>query len=371
MASTYPGFSTPTHIVTGLGARSTLAEHVRSLGGRRVALFGDRGLAQIGALEQFEEQLRSDEAIELVSTVYADVNPTVPAAEGYAAPLAWEGVDAIIAVGGGSTLSLAKAVALAIPNPDPLMTYAWGFGLAPRRPLPTIAIPTTAGSGAEVSSTFVLYGDDVVSSVAFTGPGYEPDVALLDGELLVDLPDAPMRDAALDAYSHAFEALWGKRATTFSTAAAFEALRLIRSLLPKALDDRDPTVLHPLLEASTLANIACGNAGLGLVHALTSASSIHVPHGRQNGILLPIVAEFNRPLLSDAARAEIDLIDDFYERIGAERRYPPEALPDDAVEAMVAAAAPSPLRLNNLRETSDEELRRLAIAALAPEGAAR
>jgi len=360
-----PTFSTPTLIATGLGSRWTVGEHARSLGGGTTALFGDASLADAGFLGPIEDQLRVAEGVTLGRTVLSGVNPTVADAEQWAAELAQQGIDVIVAVGGGSTQSLAKAVALRLTNARPILDYAWGARPLSERPIPTIAIPTTAGSGAEVSSTFVLYDDAASSSIAFPARGNEPDVALLDGELLISLPEDPMRDAALDAYSHAFEALWGRRATTFSSSAAFEALGLIRRLLPVAMADRRPEDLQLLLEASTLANIACGNAGLGLVHALTSASGIHVPHGRQNGIVLPIVAEFNRPLLSDAARAEIDRIDEFYDAISAVRAYAPEDLPANALDAMVAAASSSPLRANNIRETSDEELRELAAAAVA------
>lgn len=368
MQSPYPAFSTPTRIVSGLGVRSTLTDHVHALKAERILLVGDSGLARIGVLDQFEQQLRADDRVGDVITVLAEPNPTIATTERWIADIAEADAQAIVGVGGGSALSLAKGLALGLTNSAPLGEYG-GYARAPRPPLPTVAIPTTAGSGAEVSSTLVLYSDQEVGSVAFTGAGYEPDIALLDGELLIGLPHVPMRDAAMDAYSHAFEALWARGASTFSSAAAFEALRLIRTLLPAALADRRPAVLQTLLEASALANIACGNSGLGLVHALTSASSIHVAHGRQNGILLPIIGEFNRPLLSDAARAELDRIDAFYEEIDAPRWFGADELPEDAAEAMVAAAASHPLRSNNIREASDDDLRRLAALATATVGA--
>jgi alcohol dehydrogenase class IV len=364
----FPTYVVATRIIPGLGVSTTLPEHVRELGGSRVAIIGDRGLAKIGVLAPFEDLIRGADGLTLVGTGLADVDPTLTSVEQLAAEFADENVDVVVTIGGGSAMSVAKGVALRLRNPEPLSAYGAGVGLAPNAPIPTIAIPTTAGSGAEVSATFVLYSEDedvAVRSVGYRGRGYEPDIALLDGNLLVGLPDTPMRDAALDAYSHAFEALWGRDATTFSDTAAFEALRLIRTHLPRSLSDRNPDDLQKLLEASSLANIACGNAGLGLVHAMTSAGSIHIAHGRQNGVLLPHVAEFNRAVVSERAWGEIDLLDELYDAIDAPRRFRADELPENAAEAIVRAALASPVRLNNARETTEDDLRRIAVAATA------
>lgn len=360
MVSPSPSFAVSTRIFPGLGVRHSLVEHIRVLQATRVALVGDGGLARLGLLGPFEEAISNAVGIELVQVAHSDIDPTINATEKLAAVLSDLDVDLVIGVGGGSALSLAKGAALLLRNPNPLVRYSEGVNIAANAPVPTIAIPTTAGSGAEVSSTFVLYDSEDVRSRGFTGHGYEPNIALLDGELLAGLPEVPMRDAALDAYSHAFEALWGRRATSFSTLAAFDALERIRTLLPRVLEDRRPDDLQGLLEASTLANIACGNAGLGLVHALTSSSHMHIAHGRQNGVALPHVAHFNQPLLSVAAASEVDLIHPFYDAIDAPVRFRPDEVPEGAAEAMVTAALASPLLANNVRPADSDQLLELA-----------
>lgn len=348
-------YTNPTRVYSGLGSSESILDHVRTLGAGRVALVGDAGLSRAGVLKSFEEQLGGA----LVATVLAEVDPTIASAEAAALAARDVGADIVLGIGGGSALSLAKAVALLLTNPAPVAQYQ-GIGLAPHRPAPFIAVPTTAGSGSEVSNAFVLYDGESSHNVGMRGWGYEPDIAVLDGNLLVGLPFVPMRDAAADALSHGFEALWAKGATRFTDTVALAAVRTIRATLPGALNERKPADLQALLEASTMANFACGNAGLSLVHALSGSSKIRVAHGRQNGVLLPVVAEFNRGVVSAAVVAEIDALPDLYAAAGIADVFDANELDADAAEDFYAAAADSPFRRNNRRETAEDELRELA-----------
>ena len=160
-------------------------------------------------------------------------------------------------------------------NPAPLDAYE-GRDRLPSLPAPTIAIPTTAGSGSEVSTVVVLHDANRAQHLVVRGRGYEPDVALLDGSLLRTLPEPPLVQAALDALSHALEALWAHGATRFTDTLALAAAADIRAALPRAIA-REDDAMQTLMEASAMANLACGNAGLGLVHALTSAPDVHLP----------------------------------------------------------------------------------------------
>lgn len=357
-----PGFAVPTRVYSRLGIRTTVPEHARRLGGSRVVLVGDAGLQRVGVLDQFAEALHDTSGVEFVGAIPSKVDPSISDAEEAANTAIEHRADLVLGVGGGSALSLAKAVALLIRNSSPIAQYA-GVDLAPNSPAPCIAVPTTAGSGSEVSNAFVLYDSESSHNVGFRGWGYEPDIALLDGDLLLGLPLEPMRDAAIDALSHGFEALWARGATRFSDTAAMEAVRLIRRTLPRALRNRDRQDLQTLLEASTLANFGCGNAGLGLVHALSSSSSIRIPHGRQNTVLLPVVAAFNRGVVSAGVTTEIDLLDRLYEEAGIPTGFEQQELIPHAAQAMVDAARESPFRSNNLRETSEEQLTELATRA--------
>lgn len=348
-------YTNPTRVFSGLGSSNDLLGHVKSLGGTRVVLVGDAGLKQAGILDQFENQLGSM----LVATSLASVDPTIEASELAADQARDAGADLVVGIGGGSALSQAKAVALLLTNPAPVAQYE-GIDLAPRRPAPFIAVPTTAGSGSEVSNAFVLYNTESSHNVGMRGWGYEPDIAVLDGALLVGLPQVPMRDAAADALSHGFEALWARGATRFTDTVALAAVRTIGAVLPRALSERRPEDLQALLEASTMANFACGNAGLSLVHALSGSSRIRIAHGRQNSVLLPVVAAFNRSVVSPEVVAEIDALPALYEAAGIPSSFEAAELMPDAATEMYTAASDSFFRKNNRRESSDSQLMELA-----------
>jgi alcohol dehydrogenase class IV len=180
------------------------------------------------------------------------------------------------------------------------------------------------------------------------------------------LPDRPLVDAALDALSHALEALWARGRSAFTDAMAFAAAERIHVLLPRVLEERRAEDLQGLLEASAMANFACGPAGLGLVHALSSSARVHLPHGYQNGILLPHVAAYNRESVDDAVAAEIDRLPRLYERIGFDPAFAPGEVDEAQAESMARVGYASPLHQNNVRHGEPGELARILVAAGAP-----
>jgi alcohol dehydrogenase class IV len=326
-----------------------------------IAVIVDRGLAEAGLLEPL---LAPVQGVDLPVCALVGVDPDVGAAEAAAQVAIARGAEAVLAIGGGSALCAAKAVAVRLRNPAPLDAYE-GRDRLPQPPAPMIAIPTTAGSGSEVSTVLVLHDPTRAQHLVIRGRGYEPDVALLDGTLLRTLPPRPLIDAALDALSHALEALWSRKATSFTDALALAAARCIREALPGALA-RDETAMQALIEASAMANLACGNAEMGIVHALTSAPAVHLPHGYQNGVLLPHVAAYNRPALDCHAAQEAARVEDLYREIGFQASFAAGELSADDAALMVTAALGNPFLANNKREAGPDELRALLASAGAP-----
>src|SRR5690606_6642803 len=265
----------------------------------------------------------------VVATALADVNPAPVAVEA-AAKLARDvSAQAVLAIGGGSGLGAAKAVALLLTNIVPVLTLE-GADRAPHPPAPTIAIPTTAGSGSEVSTALALPEPGLVREVVIRGRGYEPSAAILDGVVLRGLPRAPLIFAALDALTHALESLWAAGRSIFTEACAVRAAQEILETLPLAVDGTEngrngagqsDDVLQRLLEASCLANLACGNSGLALVHALSSSPAVDLPHGLHTGILLPYIARLNRPVLDREGRALAYRLPGLFEQIGFVARF--------------------------------------------------
>ena len=311
MSASTRRFSAPPYIIAGLGALDQLAAEIEKLGVRHVAVACDRGVQQAGLLAQVQAAMGTQSAS---VCALVDPDPTVEDAERAVNQAVGDGADAVLAVGGGSALAVGKAVALRLTNPDPIASYA-GRDMAGALPAPCVAIPTTAGSGGEVSNALTLHDPGLEQILVVRGRGYEPRVAVLDGTLLRSLPRRPMLEAGLDALSHALESLWAVNASPFTDALAAAAADEICRTLVAALERRRPADLQRMLEASAMANLACGNAGLGLIHALSSAASVHLAHGYQNGVLLPAVGAFNRPELTRAAVAAVDRAQRLYDEL--------------------------------------------------------
>ena len=356
-------FAAPTRIVAGRGCvEATLADELRDLGVGTVAVIADRGFAGTGRLDALLGDV-ADVAVPVCALI--DEDPDVAACEEAALGALRADAAAVLAVGGGSAMCAAKAVAIRLTNAAPLDRYE-GSGRLPAAPAPSIAVPTTAGSGSEVSNVVVLHDPRRERHLVIRGRGYEPRVALLDGELLRTLPARPMIAAALDALSHALESLWVRGATRFTTALARAAAAGVRGALSDALNG-DGDAMQALMEASAMANLACGNSGLGLVHALElrprCAPPARIPERRpaaRGRRLQPRPGRARRRCRDRPARS-------LYREIGFRPRFETGELPRSDAELMVAAAIGNPFSANNVREAGPDDLR--ALLALAGAGA--
>jgi alcohol dehydrogenase class IV len=352
-------FSVPTRIVMGYGCVTEhLQEELSRLEADVIAVVADGGVVQSGLL---------DSMLALVDGMNVPVcgiivgEPTLLAVEEAAAAALEQHAQAVLGIGGGSALSAAKAVAIRLTNARPLSELEGRSGV-PIEPAPCIAVPTTAGSGAEVSSSLVFHDPSRARNMVVRGRGCEPKVALLDGEMLLTLPRVPMVAAALDALSHALEALWARRSTSFTDTLALAAADTIIAELVPALE-REPEAMQRLMEASATANLACGNAGLALVHAISSAATVALPHGYQNGVLLPHVAAFNHDDVDARVHARITAMLDLYERIGFVARFADDEVEGPTAEQMLTAAMESPFRANNVRSADKDDLIRILAQA--------
>lgn len=352
-------FSAPTEVVAGLGEMARLDTLVQRFSAGRIAIVADDGVAKAGLLDVLLDALsgRDTTVCDLVRP-----DPTTDQVEVIAQQAITGGADLVIAIGGGSGLAAGKAVALRLRNEQPIVAYA-GRDQAAGGAAPSIAIPTTAGSGSEVSNALVLHDPKRPMVLVVRGRGYEPDIAVLDGMLLRSLPPEPFVYAALDALSHALEALWVKKASPFTDALAYAAADIIYEVLPRALENRRPEDLQALLEASAMANLACGSSELGLVHALSLSSAVHLPHGYQNAVLMPHVAAFNYQAVPPRTAALLDRLTPLYERIGFDPHFRVGEVGAAGAESMVTVAMMAPLSANNVRQPTADELRQLLQAA--------
>jgi alcohol dehydrogenase class IV len=354
-------FSVSTKVISGLGSLARLAGEVEQSGARRLAVVADRGVAGAGLLADL---LLGVDASAIAVTLLIDPDPDVAAAEDAAAAARAAQCDLVLAIGGGSALAVGKATAIRLTNDGRIDAYQ-GVNQVPAPPAPTFAIPTTAGSGSEVSKVLVLHEPGRKDELVVRADGCEPRVAILDGTVLRRLPRDPLLYAGLDALSHAMEAQWARRGSWFTAAFGEAAAQEIIEVLPAAAEGAssgangsggNDELLQRLIDASCAANMACGNSGLTLVHALSTAPSVDLPHGLKNGILLPHVALFNEEASAPATGSLIAQLGPLYRALSFQPVFPPGLADTDAADAMVAASSGHPFRANNIRESSDAEL---------------
>ncbi len=261
-------FTCSTRLISGRGSVSYLGE----MGVRRLLVVTDPYFAANGQAQRIAA-LANAEAVEYFDKIQPD--PTVELAAEATAVCREFQPDTVVALGGGSTIDCAKA-----------MVYI--SGLHPRM----VVIPTTSGSGSEVTDFAVLTHNGVKQPLV--DPRLRPEIALLDSDLLTEMPKTLIADTGFDAISHAVEAYVATGATGCSDALAQSAVGVIYSAL-SASRSGDLSVRQRIHEASAMAGVAFSSAGLGLCHAMSHAIGgiLHIPHGRLNAVLLPAVIRLN------------------------------------------------------------------------------
>ncbi len=301
-------FETTPKVICEQGAAQRLAEIARGLGMSQVFLVTDIGLMKAGLIDGALTSL-SEAGVKV--TVFSDVLADPPEVSVQAAVKAAALVhaDGVIGFGGGSSLDTAKLVALLVKTPQELPTI-YGIGLARGPRLPLIQVPTTAGTGSEVTPIAILTTPSHEKK-GVVSPLLYPDVAVLDSLLTLGLPPAITAMTGVDAMVHAIEAFTSRsKKNALSDALAIKALQLLYANLPEAVSDgKDAQVRENMLLGSLLAGMAFANAPVGAVHALAYPLGGHyqLPHGLTNSLVLLPVLKFNlpaaEPLYAELGRA--------------------------------------------------------------------
>jgi alcohol dehydrogenase class IV len=281
----------------------------QKLHGASAVIVTDPGVRQAGLVQRVVDGL--DGSGVAMAGIFDAVPPNseVQVVERGAAFARAAGCDLLIALGGGSVLDTAKGMNLLLTEGGALLDYE-GAGLLTRPLRPLIAIPTTAGTGSEVTLAAVIRDEAQGLKLEFNSPFLMPDVAILDPELTLSLPPGLTAATGMDALTHAVEAIMSTGAQPLSDALAIGAIKLIAAnLRPAVQQGKDLEVRGNLLLAASMAGIAFSNSLLGIVHAMAHpCGGRHgVPHGVANSILLPYGMEYNLPAcarrLADVAAA--------------------------------------------------------------------
>ncbi len=284
----------PTQIRFGVGAIDDLASAVQELGGSNVLLVVDPGLKNVGLLGKITAPL--DKAgITYKVFDHVDPEPGLKLADEGTKIAAKAGCDCVIGAGGGSAMDVAKAISILLTNGGKAEDYL-GLGKIKKPGVPKIMVPTTAGTGAEVTFTAVFINEKTKSKGGMNGDPLYPDVALLDPALTVTLPPHVTAAPGIDAFTHALEAFVSTQSHLISDMYAVEAMYLISDNLAMAYaNGANIQARSAMLMGSLLAGKALATAGVGLVHAMAYplGGMFNIPHGLANAVLLPYVVDYN------------------------------------------------------------------------------
>lgn len=336
MIPDYYEFCNSAKIVSGSKAIEHIGYELAALGASRPLVLTNRQLLELKVATVVLDALKDTEAE--VAAVYDDVpvDSSVAVVNDVARVYRETGADAIVAVGGGSVLDTAKGATIVLTHgAEDLMEYRGAESLMGRRAIAFIAIPTTAGTGSEVTSAAVIKDTERHVKMGFTSLSLLPDVAILDPRMTVGLPLRLTASTAMDALTHAVESYSCVQANPLSDGYARAAIDLIREYLPKVMaDSKDPKTRLALANAAMLAGAAFSNAMVGIVHAMGHATGgvAGVPHGDAMAILLPHGMTYN---LSCAGERYGELLLDLA-GVEAYASTPAAERPHAAVEAVRA-----------------------------------
>jgi alcohol dehydrogenase len=298
-------FTPLNRVVFGAGSLARLGELARELGGRRVLLVTDPGLERAGHPQRAQHYLR-DKGLEVYVYDAVRENPTNRQVdEGVKAARGWA-IDCIVAVGGGSSMDCAKGINFLLTNGGTMADYK-GFGKATRPMLPSIGVPTTAGTGSEAQCYALITDERSHLKMACGDKKAAFRVAILDPELTRSQPRHVAAVTGIDAFAHAIESFVCAKRTAISKVYSLAAFRHLDASFETTLSDPDNLDARSAMQLGAhFAGVAIENAMLGICHSCANPLTAHygVTHGMAIGILLPRVIRFNA-LVADASYAEL------------------------------------------------------------------
>ena len=289
-------YQSPTRLVHGIGAIESLGEEARALGMTRPMVVTDAGIVKAGILDSALEALRGA-GLDPVAFDQVRANPDIALVDEGARYYASEGCDGLIGLGGGSSIDTAKGAGLVANQGGSILQYEFGHDPITRRIPPLIAVPTTAGTGSEVTLWAVITDPDrkIKFNVGGT-PNLAPWVALIDPALTVNLPKSVTAGTGMDALAHAVECYTMAYHQPFTDAVALQAIDYVSRWLRVAYEDgSNLQARYHMSLAAMLAGMSYGTDSAGAAHAMSqSAGGVHdVPHGDLTGGVLGPVVEYN------------------------------------------------------------------------------
>ncbi len=347
----------------GAGAIASIADEAKGRGFKKAFVCSDPDLVKFGVTQKVLDVLEKNGlAYELYSNIKP--NPTIENVQTGVEAFKKAETDYLIAIGGGSSMDTAKAIGIITNNPEfSDVVSLEGVADTKKKSVPIIALPTTAGTAAEVTINYVITDEKNQKKMVCVDPNDIPSIAIVDAELMYTLPKSLTAATGLDALTHAIEGLITKGAWEMSDMFEIKAIEMINRYLVTAVEEpSNAEARNGMAVAQYIAGMAFSNVGLGVVHGMTHplGAIFDIPHGVANALLLPIIMEFNAPAA----------LDKYVEIAKAMNVYSTDMTKEKAAEAAVEAVKTLSLRVNIPQHLSDlgiqeSDLDRLATAAFA------
>ena len=363
----------------GAGCRKELPEVLKRMNLKKALVVTDKGLIKVGTTKLVTDIL--DEA-GFPYEVYSEVkpNPTVTNVQQGVEAFKNSNADCIVAIGGGSAMDTAKGIGIVSNNPE-FADVVSLEGCAPtkNKSVPIVALPTTAGTGAEVTINYVIIDEERQAKMVCVDPNDIPAAAIVDPELTYSLPKSLTAATGMDALTHAIEGYITKGAWVMSDMYELQAIKMIAENLPLAVDEpTNPVGREGMALAQYIAAQAFSNVGLGLVHGMAHPmGSLHdIPHGVANAMLLPTIMEFNMPMCiekygiiartmgvdttgmtaEEAAQAACDAVKALAIRVGIPQHLTEIGITEENIPALAAQAITDVCTPGNPREVTEAEI---------------
>lgn len=286
----------------GPGAREVLPKEVKRLGLHKAFVATDKDLIKFGVADKVLNVLKE---AGIPYEIFSDIkpNPTVTNVKAGVKAFAESGADFILAIGGGSSIDTSKAIGIITNNPEfSDVVSLEGVADTKKKSVPIIALPTTAGTAAEVTINYVITDEKNEKKMVCVDPNDIPAIAIIDAELMYTLPKSLTAATGLDALTHAIEGLITKGAWEMSDMFEIKAIEMINRYLETAVNEpQNPEARNGMAVAQYIAGMAFSNVGLGVVHGMAHplGAIFDIPHGVANALLLPTIMEFNAPAALD------------------------------------------------------------------------
>lgn len=364
----------------GNGAREVLAEEITKRGFKKVFLVSDKSLVEAGVAAKVEEELKK---ANIEYTLYSEIkpNPTIKNVLDGVEACKQSEADLIVAVGGGSSMDTAKGISIVMTNPDRSDIRSLnGLSNTVNKGMPVIAMPTTAGTAAEVTINYVITDEERKIKMVCVDPHDIPIIAIVDTELMASMPKGLAAATGLDALTHAVEGYITKAHNLMSDMFHMKAIKLIFENLSKAVNDKDPEAIEKMGYAQYIAGMGFSNVGLGIVHSMAHqlGAVYDTPHGIANAMLLPTVMRFNgenpetaqrfREILCEIGRPDaahlndqdvintfVWMISELSKSVGVTQKITDYGAKAEDFEMLAEKAMQDPCKPGNPREVSKEE----------------